>query len=67
MSLDPVNIRKSIRKSSTLCECKNILEEMREEEMCAFPSPENCANYKVAMRVEKILTEAKKKVEDLYR
>ena len=52
-----------------MCECKNILEEMREEERCAFPSPDNCANYKVAMRVEKpkILTEAKKKVEDLYR
>ena len=57
------------RKSSTLCECKSILEEMREEERCAFPTPDNCANYKVAMRVEKpkILTEAKKKVEDLYR
>ena len=42
---------------------------MREEERCAFPSPDNCANYKLAIRVEKpkILAEAKKKVEDVFR
>ena len=40
---------------------------MREE--CTIPSPDNCANYKVTVRVEKpkILAEAKRKVDELFR
>ena len=57
------------RKSSTVCECNNILEEMREETNCTIPTPDNCANYKVTIRVEKpkIMSEAKRKVDELYR
>ena len=52
-----------VRKSSTVCECKNILEEMREEARCSIPSPDNCANFKVTVRVEKpkILAEVKRR------
>ena len=57
------------KKSSTICECNNILEEMRVETNCTIPSPDNCANYRVTIRVEKpkIMAEAKRKVDELYR
>ena len=56
-------------KSSTISECRDILEEMKDGEECPFPTPENCANFKVTMRVEKpkILALAKRKVEQVFR
>ena len=58
-----------VNKSSTVCECRDILEEMKTEENCSIPTPENCANFEVTVRVEKpkIMAEAKKKVDELYR
>ena len=58
-----------VNKSSTICECREILEEMKTEEQCTIPSPDNCATYDVTVRIEKpkIMAEAKKKVDTIYR
>ena len=42
---------------------------MKTEENCSIPTPENCANFEVTVRVEKpkIMAEAKKKVDELFR
>ena len=42
-----------VNKSSTICECREILEEMKTEEQCTIPSPDNCATYDVTVRIEK--------------
>lgn len=57
------------RKSSTIMQCKEIFQEMKEEQNCRIPTPDNCANYPVKVRIEKpnIMKEAKRKVENLYR
>ena len=57
------------RKSSTILQCKDIFTEMKEEMKCSIPTPDNCANYAVTVRVEKsnIMKEARRKVEELYR
>ena len=57
------------RKSSTIVQCKEIFAEMKEEQKCRIPTPDNCANYAVTVRVEKpnIMVEARRKVENLYR
>ena len=56
-------------KSSTICECRDILEEMRAEVNCPIPTPDNCANYDRTVRIEKpkIMAEAKKKVDVIFR
>ena len=56
-------------KSSTVCECRDILQEMRTEENCPIPTPDNCANYDRMVGIEKpkIMAEAKKKVEAIFR
>ena len=58
-----------VTKSSTICECRDILEEMRVEENCPIPTPDNCANYDRTVRIEKpkIMAEAKKKVDAIFR
>ena len=55
------------RKSSTIIQCKEIFQEMKDEQNCRIP--DNCANYPVKVRIEKpnIMKEAKRKVENLYR
>ena len=37
------------RKSSTICECRDILDEV--EEMCMIPSPSNTYNFDAACRL----------------
>ena len=56
------------RKSSTLMQCKQILEEMKEEGDCTIPSPESCATFPVTVRVEKpkIMKVAKGKVAKIF-
>ena len=57
------------KKSSTIIQCKEIFTEMKEEENCRIPTPDNCATYAITVRVEKplIMQEAKRKVERMYR
>ena len=42
---------------------------MKDEQNCRIPTPDNCANYPVKVRIEKpnIMKEAKRKVENLYK
>ena len=56
------------RKTSTLMQCKQILEEMKEEDDCTIPTPENCATFPVTVRVEKpkIMKVAKGKVAKIF-
>ena len=56
------------RKSSTLVQCKQIMEEMNEEDDCTIPTPENCATFPVTVRIEKpkIMRVAKSKVAKIF-
>ena len=56
------------RKSSTLMECKEIYEEMKEGDECTIPTPENCANFAVTVRIEKpkIMKIGKEKVAKVF-
>ena len=58
-----------VNKSSTIVQCKEILEEIREEEQCLIPTPENTATYEATMKVEKpkIMKAAKDKVNQIFR
>ena len=58
-----------VRKSSTITQCKDILEEMTSGEECTIPTPENCANFAVTVRVEKpkVMKIGKQKVAAIYK
>ena len=56
------------RKSSTLMECKEIFQEMKEGDECSIPTPDNCSNFRVTARIEKpkIMKVAKDKVSQIF-
>ena len=56
------------RKSSTLMECKEIFEEMKEGDECTIPTPENCRTFAATVRIEKpkIMKIAKDKVAKVF-
>ena len=58
-----------VHRSSTILQCKGIVEEMKEEEECFIPTPENTNTFQATARVEKpkILVAAKKKVSEIYK
>ena len=57
-----------VNKSSTIVQCKEILAEMREEDQCFIPIPENTTTYEAPMKVEKpkIMKAAKEKVKQIF-
>ena len=58
-----------VHKSSTIIECKEIFEEMKDETECFIPTPENTNTFAATVRVEKpkIMAAAKKKVSDKFK
>ena len=57
------------REGEWVTKSRDILQEMRTEENCPIPTPDDCANYDRTVRIEKakIMAEAKKKVEAIFR
>ena len=57
------------RKTSTLIQCREVFSEMKEDNECRIPTPENCSTFAVTVRVEKpkILKAAKEKVAKIYK
>ena len=56
------------KKSSTLIQCRNIFQEMQEEDECFIPTPENTNTFTQTIRVKKpkILKVAKQKVTEIF-
>ena len=57
------------RKSSTIVQCRDIFQEMKGEEECFIPTPDNTNTFTQTVRVEKakIMITAKKKVADIFK
>ena len=57
-----------VRKSSTILQCKDIMEEIDNGDECVIPTPENCANFAVTARVvkPKVMMIGKQKVAQIF-
>ena len=57
------------RKSSTVVLCRDIFQEMKGEEECFIPTPDNTNTFTQTVRVEKakIMSIAKKKVTNIFK
>ena len=58
-----------VKKSSTLLQCRDLMEEIKEDELCFIPSKENTSTFEATVRIElpKIKKVASQKVSQVFR
>ena len=58
-----------MKKSSTLLQCRDLMEEIKEDELCFIPSKENTSTFEATVRIElpKIKKVASQKVSQVFR